>query len=106
VPLAKAINRRDAAVRISRLFRPSLCLLYEIPDTLKLWSARAEEREYAYDGPVLHCRHHRVFHCLLVSDAGLRKALGNPAMDYIVAGVAAALLFAYLFYALLKPEKF
>jgi len=27
-------------------------------------------------------------------------------MDYVVAGVAAALLFAYLFYALLKPEKF
>jgi len=27
-------------------------------------------------------------------------------MDYIVAGVAAALLFFYLLYALLKPEKF
>jgi len=27
-------------------------------------------------------------------------------MDYILAGLAAIVLFAYLFYALLKPEKF
>jgi len=27
-------------------------------------------------------------------------------MDYIVAGVCAALLFFYLIYALLKPERF
>jgi len=27
-------------------------------------------------------------------------------MDYIVAGIAAILLFVYLIYALLKPEKF
>jgi len=27
-------------------------------------------------------------------------------MDYIVAGIAALFLFAYLLYALLKPEKF
>jgi len=27
-------------------------------------------------------------------------------MDYIVAGIAAVLMFGYLFYALLKPEKF
>jgi len=27
-------------------------------------------------------------------------------MDYVVAGVVALLVFAYLFYALLKPEKF
>jgi len=27
-------------------------------------------------------------------------------MDYIVAGIAAVLLFIYLIYALLKPEKF
>jgi len=27
-------------------------------------------------------------------------------MDYIVAGVAAALLFVYLIYALLRPERF
>jgi len=27
-------------------------------------------------------------------------------MDYIIAGVAAVLLFIYLIYALLKPEKF
>ncbi|HEY3459078.1 MAG TPA: K(+)-transporting ATPase subunit F [Bryobacteraceae bacterium] len=28
------------------------------------------------------------------------------AMDYVVGGVAAILVFAYLLYALLKPEKF
>jgi len=27
-------------------------------------------------------------------------------MDYIVAGIASALLFIYLIYALLKPERF
>jgi len=27
-------------------------------------------------------------------------------MDYIIAGIAAVLLFIYLIYALLKPEKF
>jgi len=27
-------------------------------------------------------------------------------MDYIVAGIAAVLLFFYLIYALLKPERF
>jgi K+-transporting ATPase KdpF subunit len=27
-------------------------------------------------------------------------------MDYIVAGLIAVLLFAYLFYALLRPERF
>jgi len=27
-------------------------------------------------------------------------------MDYVVGGVAALLVFAYLLYALLKPEKF
>jgi len=27
-------------------------------------------------------------------------------MDYIIAGIAAALLFVYLIYALLKPERF
>jgi K+-transporting ATPase KdpF subunit len=28
------------------------------------------------------------------------------AMDYIVAGIASILLFVYLVYALLKPERF
>jgi K+-transporting ATPase KdpF subunit len=28
------------------------------------------------------------------------------AMDYIIAGLAAVLLFIYLIYALLRPEKF
>jgi K+-transporting ATPase KdpF subunit len=27
-------------------------------------------------------------------------------MDYVIAGIAAVLLFIYLVYALLKPEKF
>jgi len=27
-------------------------------------------------------------------------------MDYIIAGIAAILLFVYLIYALLRPEKF
>jgi K+-transporting ATPase KdpF subunit len=27
-------------------------------------------------------------------------------MDYIIAGIAAVLLFAYLVYALLRPERF
>lgn len=35
----------------------------------------------------------------------LRKAVRNF-MDYIIGGVTAILLFAYLIYALLRPEKF
>jgi K+-transporting ATPase KdpF subunit len=35
----------------------------------------------------------------------VRKALGIP-MDYIIAGITCLFLFAYLIYALLKPEKF
>jgi K+-transporting ATPase KdpF subunit len=37
---------------------------------------------------------------------GLRQALGGNAMDYIIAGGVAICLFAYLVYALLKPERF
>jgi K+-transporting ATPase KdpF subunit len=39
----------------------------------------------------------------------LRQALarkGRCEMDYLVAGVCAVLLFFYLIYALLKPERF
>jgi K+-transporting ATPase KdpF subunit len=36
---------------------------------------------------------------------GLRKALGGS-MDYVIAGIASLLLFGYLVYALLRPEKF
>jgi K+-transporting ATPase KdpF subunit len=31
---------------------------------------------------------------------------GRNPMDYLMAGVVAALLFGYLIYALLKPERF
>jgi K+-transporting ATPase KdpF subunit len=37
---------------------------------------------------------------------GVRKTLRRTAMDYIIAGLAAIGLFAYLIYALLKPERF
>jgi K+-transporting ATPase KdpF subunit len=49
-----------------------------------------------------------VLHSVLVLHQGVRKALATRErhMDYIVAGIAAAGLFGYLFYALLKPEKF
>jgi K+-transporting ATPase KdpF subunit len=30
----------------------------------------------------------------------------NNVMDYIVAGIASLVLFVYLIYALLRPEKF
>ena len=36
---------------------------------------------------------------------GLRKAVGGL-MDYVIAGIASLLLFGYLVYALLRPEKF
>ena len=36
---------------------------------------------------------------------GVRQALGDS-MDYIIAGIASLGLFAYLIYALLRPEKF
>jgi K+-transporting ATPase KdpF subunit len=36
----------------------------------------------------------------------LRQALRGNTMDYILTGLASAGLFAYLLYALLKPERF
>jgi K+-transporting ATPase KdpF subunit len=36
----------------------------------------------------------------------MREALRRPFMDYIVAGICAVLLFFYLIYALVKPERF
>jgi K+-transporting ATPase KdpF subunit len=36
----------------------------------------------------------------------VRQALGETAMDYLIAGVASIVLFIYLIYALLKPERF
>jgi K+-transporting ATPase KdpF subunit len=50
---------------------------------------------------------------MLARDQGLRQALkwppiqkGSKEMDYIIAGMASVLLFVYLLYALLKPERF
>jgi K+-transporting ATPase KdpF subunit len=37
---------------------------------------------------------------------GLRQAVGENFMDYIIAGVTSIVLFVYLIYALLRPEKF
>jgi K+-transporting ATPase KdpF subunit len=37
---------------------------------------------------------------------GLRQALEEDFMDYIIAGIASLGLFIYLVYALLRPEKF
>ncbi len=57
-------------------------------------------------GPVLrnHCRG------LLRVDVGLyqglRPALTEESMDYIIAGIVTVLLFGYLIYALLRPERF
>jgi K+-transporting ATPase KdpF subunit len=36
----------------------------------------------------------------------LRQALRRNTMDYIITGIASIGLFAYLIYALLKPERF
>jgi len=37
---------------------------------------------------------------------GLRQVVRRKRVDYIIAGIAAVGLFIYLFYALLRPEKF
>jgi K+-transporting ATPase KdpF subunit len=44
--------------------------------------------------------------CLLGFHQGLRQAVGENAMDYVIAGIASIGLFIYLIYALLRPEKF
>lgn len=36
----------------------------------------------------------------------LRQAVRRNTMDYLIAGLAAAGLFVYLLYALLKPDRF
>jgi K+-transporting ATPase KdpF subunit len=43
---------------------------------------------------------------LLGVHQGLRQALGEESMDYLIAGIASAGLFLYLVYALLRPERF
>jgi K+-transporting ATPase KdpF subunit len=43
---------------------------------------------------------------LLGLHQGLRQAVGEIDMDYIIAGVASLGVFVYLVYALLRPEKF
>jgi K+-transporting ATPase KdpF subunit len=43
---------------------------------------------------------------VLVFYQSLRQALGADSMDYIIAGITSLALFAYLIYALLRPEKF
>jgi K+-transporting ATPase KdpF subunit len=48
----------------------------------------------------------RILACLLGLHKGLRQALGEKTMDYIIALAASVGLFIYLIYALLKPEKF
>jgi K+-transporting ATPase KdpF subunit len=47
-----------------------------------------------------------VFADVLGLHKGLRQALGENVMDYMIAGIAALGLFVYLVYALLRPEKF
>jgi K+-transporting ATPase KdpF subunit len=46
------------------------------------------------------------FRGLLGADESLRQALGDEIVDYILAGMASILLFGYLLYALLRPERF
>lgn len=36
----------------------------------------------------------------------LRESLRASLMDYIIAGIATVLIFGYLIYALLRPERF
>jgi len=36
----------------------------------------------------------------------MREVIGDVPMDYLIAGVAAIVLFIYLLYALLRPERF
>ena len=43
---------------------------------------------------------------MLVVCEGVRSTLRKPVMDYLVAGIAAVLVFVYLIVALLRPERF
>jgi len=43
---------------------------------------------------------------VLVFHQGLREIVGDPSMDYIIAGIVCLALFVYLIYALLRPERF
>jgi K+-transporting ATPase KdpF subunit len=59
-----------------------------------------------YARPVLFGGGLLVLAWLLGIYEGLRQALEEITMDYIIAGIASAGLFIYLIYALLRPEKF
>jgi K+-transporting ATPase KdpF subunit len=74
-----------------------------VPVITYCWSIKAEER-------------HAIRHCLFRLRAfvlrgclGFHQSLRPPLgglMDFAIAGIAAVLLFAYLLYALLRPERF
>ena len=57
-------------------------------------------------GPVLRRSLRAFLRGLLGTDESLRQALGDEIVDYILAGMASILLFGYLLYALLRPERF
>lgn len=56
-------------------------------------------------GFVLCSNSHRILHPALGLYESLGTALGGS-MEYAIAGIITAVLFVYLVYALLRPEKF
>ena len=66
----------------------------------------AARREVNHAGHLLHRHCHR----FLGPDVGLHEGGGAPVgriyMEYAIAGITAVLLFIYLMYALLRPERF
>jgi K+-transporting ATPase KdpF subunit len=56
--------------------------------------------------PATSCRADLQVGLFELQRADLKVGVTGGLMDYIIAGLAALFLFAYLVYALLRPEKF
>jgi K+-transporting ATPase KdpF subunit len=66
---------------------------------------RVRHFEVTRAGFVLHLDRRALFRRVLGVYEGLRPSLGDL-MEYLIAGITALFLFAYLIYALLRPERF
>jgi K+-transporting ATPase KdpF subunit len=70
------------------------------------WTGFQTQKGNDNAGPVLWNRRRSVFCADVGFHQGLRPAVRTNDMDYIIAGIVTVFLFAYLIYALLRPERF
>ena len=76
-----------------------------IRGTSAAWSVRLNKQQ-SNDRPGVHRGGGAFLFRVLVFCAPLRPVIEGSLMDYLLSGLVAALVFGYLMYALLNPERF